>query len=194
MVLLRHGAHLESPEFRINALHQAAAAGLTEVITYLIEEKGLAVDKVDTNSDTPLIHSLLSPSPETAITHLARFSVDVNQPTTIDTWHMTALSACEDSMFSAALALLQAGADTTGESDGLIEGADPALLIFKQKPLKLALLAQAKQTDGRTAVVKQQLINHLLKSGANLNAAVCISARYNWTRPLLLKLIRMRRR
>ncbi|KAK2758442.1 ankyrin repeat protein [Colletotrichum kahawae] len=163
-------------------------------MTYLIEEKGLAVDKVDTNSDTPLIHSLLSLSPETAITHLAQFSVDVNQPTTIDIWHMTALSmACEDSMFSAALALLQAGADAIGESDSLIEGADLALLIFEQKPLKLALLAQAKQTDGRTAVVKQQLINHLLKSGANPNAAVCISARCNWTRPLLLKLIQIRR-
>ncbi|KAE9568010.1 hypothetical protein CGMCC3_g15857 [Colletotrichum fructicola] len=195
MILLRRGARLESPEFGINALHQAAAAGLTEVMTYLIEEKGLAVDKVDSNGDTPLIHSLLSPSPETAITHLARFDVDVNRPTTIDTWRMTALSmACEDGMFSAALALLQAGADATGESDGLVEGADPALLIFEQKPLELALLARAKQTDGRTAVVKQRLIDHLLKSGADPNAAVCISARCNWTGPLLLKLIRMRRR
>ncbi|KAJ0327812.1 hypothetical protein KNSL1_013814, partial [Colletotrichum chrysophilum] len=153
MLLLRRGARLESPEFGINALHQAAAAGLTEVITYLIEEKGLEVERVDSNGDTPLIHSLLSPSPETVITHLARFNVDVNQPTTIDTWRMTALSmACEDGMFSAALALLQAGADATGESDGLVEGADPALLIFEQKPLELALLARAKQTDGRAAV------------------------------------------
>ncbi|KAJ0359244.1 hypothetical protein COL26b_014391 [Colletotrichum chrysophilum] len=195
MLLLRRGARLESPEFGINALHQAAAAGLTEVITYLIEEKGLAVERVDSNGDTPLIHSLLSPSPETVITHLARFNVDVNQPTTIDTWRMTALSmACEDGMFSAALALLQAGADATGESDGLVEGADPALFIFEQKPLELALLARAKQTDGRTAVVKQRLIDYLLKSGADPNATVCISARCNWTGPLLLKLIRMRRR
>ncbi|KAK2729315.1 hypothetical protein CKAH01_10264 [Colletotrichum kahawae] len=195
MLLLRRGARLESPEFGINALHQAAAAGLTEVITYLIEEKGLEMERVDSNGDTPLIHSLLSPSPETVITHLARFNVDVNQPTTIDTWRMTALSmACEDGMFSAALALLQAGADATGESDGLVEGADPALLIFEQKPLELALLARAKQTDGRTAVVKQRLIDYLLKSGADPNATVCISARCNWTGPLLLKLIRMRRR
>ncbi|GKT92468.1 hypothetical protein Ct61P_10318 [Colletotrichum tofieldiae] len=130
MVLLRGGAHLESPDRR----------GLTEVITYLIEEKGLGVDEVDSNGDTPLIHSLLSPSPETVITHLARFGVDVNQTTTIDTWRMTALSmACEDGMFSAALSLLEAGADATGESDGLVEGADPALRIYEQKPLELAL-------------------------------------------------------
>uniref|UniRef100_L2G4S9 Ankyrin repeat protein n=1 Tax=Colletotrichum fructicola (strain Nara gc5) TaxID=1213859 RepID=L2G4S9_COLFN len=140
MILLRRGARLESPEFGINALHQAAAAGLTEVMTYLIEEKGLAVDKVDSNGDTPLIHSLLSPSPETAITHLARFDVDVNRPTTIDTWRMTALSmACEDGMFSAA--------PSRGRRYGRV---------------------------GRLAV--------------------CISARCNWTGPLLLKLIRMRRR
>ncbi|WQF76870.1 Putative ankyrin repeat-containing domain superfamily [Colletotrichum destructivum] len=195
MVLLRRGAHLESPEFGINALHQAAAAGLTEVITYLIEEKGLGVDQVDSNGDTPLIHSLLSPSPETVIAHLARFGVDVNQTTMIDTWRMTALSmACEDGMFSAALSLVEAGADATGESDGLVEGADPALRIYDQKPLELALLARSKQTNGRTAAVKQRLIKRLVKSGADPNAMVCISARCNWTGPLLLKLIRARRR
>ncbi|GKT43649.1 serine/threonine-protein kinase TNNI3K [Colletotrichum spaethianum] len=195
MILLRRSAQLESPEFGINALHQAAAAGLTEVITYLIEEKGLGVDQVDSNGDTPLIHSLLSPSPETVITHLARFGVDVDQPTTIDTWRMTPLSmACEDGMFSAAVALLEAGADATGESDGLVEGADPALGIYDQKPLELALLARSKQTDGRTAAVKRRLIHRLIKSGADPDATVCISARCNWTGPLLLKLIRARRR
>ncbi|KAF4774602.1 ankyrin repeat protein [Colletotrichum scovillei] len=152
MILLRRGARLESSEFGINALHQAAAAGLTEVITYLVDEKGMEVNEADNNGDTPLIHSLLSPSPETVIGQLAQFGVDVNQPTTIDTWRMTALSmACEDGMFSAALALLKAGADATGELDGLVEGADPAL-------------------------------------------PVCISARCNWTGPLLLKLARERRR
>ncbi|GKT50510.1 fibronectin type 3 and ankyrin repeat domains 1 protein [Colletotrichum spaethianum] len=168
MVLLRRGARLESPEFGINALHQAVAAGLTEVITYLIDERGLGVDQVDSNGDTPLIHSLLSPSPETVIAHLARFGADVNQPTTIDTWRMTPLSmACEDGMFSAALSLLEAGADATGESDGLVEGADPALRIYDQKPLELALLARSKQTNGRTAAVKERLIKRLVKSGAD---------------------------
>ncbi|KAK1688967.1 ankyrin repeat-containing domain protein, partial [Colletotrichum godetiae] len=173
MILLRRGARLESPEFGINALHQAAAAGLTEVIAYLVDEKEMEVNEADNNGDTPLIHSLLSPSPET-------FGVDVNQPTTIDTWRMTALSmACEDGM---------------GELDGLIEGADPALRIFDQKPLELALLARVKETDGRTASAKQRLIELLLKSGADPNEAVCISARCNWTGPLLLKLARERRR
>ncbi|KAL0930296.1 ankyrin repeat protein [Colletotrichum truncatum] len=195
MVLLRRGARLESPEFGINALHQAAAAGLTEVITYLIEEKGLGVDTVDSNGDTPLIHSLLSPSPETVIAHLARFEVDVNQPTTIDTWRMTALSmSCEDGMFSAALSLLEAGADATGESDGLVEGADPALRIYEQKPLELALLARSEKTHGRTAAAKQKLVDRLIESGADPDATVCISARCNWTGPLLLKLVRLRRR
>ncbi|KAL4404028.1 hypothetical protein CABS03_14903 [Colletotrichum abscissum] len=195
MVLLRRGARLESSEFGINALHQAAAAGLTEVITYLVDEKGMEVNEADNNGDTPLIHSLLSPSPETVIGQLAQFGVDVNQPTTIDTWRMTALSmACEDGMFSAALALLKAGADATGELDGLVEGADPALRIFDQKPLELALLARVKETDGRTASAKQRLIELLLTSGADPNQAVCISARCNWTGPLLLKLTRERRR
>ncbi|KZL88077.1 ankyrin repeat protein [Colletotrichum incanum] len=108
---------------------------------------------------------------------------------------MTPLSmACEDGMFSAALSLLEAGADATGESDGLVEGADPALRIYDQKPLELALLARSKQTDGRTAAVKERLIKRLVKSGADPNAMVCISARCNWTGPLLLKLIRARRR
>ncbi|KXH68476.1 hypothetical protein CSAL01_13268 [Colletotrichum salicis] len=178
MILLRRGARLESPEFGINALHQAAAAGLVDVITYLVNEKRMRVNEGDNNGDTPLIHSLLSPSPETVIGHLAQFDGDVNQPTTIDTWRMTALSmACEDGMFSAALALLKAGADATGELDGLIEGADPAL-----------------QTGGRTGVAKQRLVDLLLKSGADPNATVCISARCNWTGPLLLKLVRARRR
>ncbi|OHE90277.1 hypothetical protein CORC01_14422 [Colletotrichum orchidophilum] len=195
MLLLRRGARLESLEFGINALHQAAAAGLTEVITYLVNEKRMKVNEADNNGDTPLIHSLLSPSPETVIGHLARFDVDANQPTTIDTWRMTALSmACEDGMFSAALALLKAGADATGELDGLIEGADPALHIFEQKPLELALLARVKGTDGRTAAAKQRLIDVLLKSGADANELVCISARCNWTGPLLLKLARAKRR
>ncbi|KAL4403411.1 hypothetical protein CABS03_15240 [Colletotrichum abscissum] len=163
MILLRRGARLESSEFGINALHQAAAAGLTEVITYLVDEKGMEVNEADNNGDTPLIHSLLSPSPETVIGQLAQFGVDVNQPTTIDTWRMTALSmACEDGMFSAALALLKAGADATGELDGLVEGADPALRIFDQKPLELALLARVKETNGRTASAKQRLIELLL--------------------------------
>ncbi|KAK1712240.1 LOW QUALITY PROTEIN: ankyrin repeat-containing domain protein [Colletotrichum acutatum] len=153
MILLRRGARLESSEFGINALHQAAAAGLTE--------KGMEVNEADNNGDTPLIHSLLSPSPETVIGQLAQFGVD---PTTIDTWRMTALSmACEDGMFSAALALLKAGADATGELDGLVEGADP------RSPLELALLARVKETDGRTASAKQRLIELLLKSGADPN-------------------------
>ncbi|KAK0368078.1 hypothetical protein CLIM01_14570 [Colletotrichum limetticola] len=195
MVLLRHGARLMSSEFGINALHQAAAAGLTEVITYLINEKGMEVNEANNNGDTPLIYSLLSPSPETVIGQLAQFGINVNQPTTIDTWRITALSmAYEDGMFSAALALLKAGADATGELDGLVEGADLALRIFDQKPLELALLAQVKETDGRTASAKQRLIELLLTSGADLNQAVCISARYNWTGPLLLKLTRERRR
>ncbi|KAK2050957.1 ankyrin [Colletotrichum caudatum] len=195
MVLLRRGAHVESPGFGINALHQASAAGLTDVITYLIDEKGLGVDEVDSNGDTPLIHSLLSPSPEKVIAHLARFGVDVNQPTTIDTWRMTPLSmACEDGMFSAALSILEAGADATGELDGLVEGADPALGIYDQKPLELALLARSRQIKGRTAAAKEQLIRRLIKSGADPNVTVCLSARSNWTGPLLLKLIRARRR
>ncbi|KAF4417338.1 Serine/threonine-protein kinase TNNI3K [Colletotrichum fructicola Nara gc5] len=195
MVLLRHGARLECPEFGINALHQAAAAGLADVITYLIEEKGMEVNEVDSNGDTPLIHSLLSPSPETVIGHLARYGVNVNQTTTIDTWRMTALSmACEDGMFSTALALLKAGADATGEADGLVEGADPALRIYEQKPLELALLARAKQTSGRTATRKQRLVHRLISLGADPNAQVCISARCNWTGPLLLKLVRSRLR
>ncbi|KAK1966818.1 ankyrin [Colletotrichum sublineola] len=195
MVLLRRGAHVESPEFGINALHQAAAAGLTDVITYLIDEKRLGVDEADSNGDTPLIHSLLSPSPETVIAHLARFGVDVNQPTTIDTWRMTPLSmACEDGMFSTALAILEAGADATGELDGLVEGADPALGIYDQKPLELTLLARSKQTEGRTAAAKERLIRRLIESGADPNVTVCISARCNWTGPLLLKLVRARRR
>ncbi|KAK2051114.1 hypothetical protein LY76DRAFT_677044 [Colletotrichum caudatum] len=164
-------------------------------MTYLIEEKGAQVNEVDSNGDTPLIHSLLSPSPETVISHLARFDVDVNQTTTIDTWRMTALSmACEDGMFSTALALLHAGADATGEADGLVEGADPALRIYEQKPLELALLARVKQTHGRTATTKQRLVDRLIELGADPNAQVCISARCNWTGPLLLKLIRSRRR
>ncbi|KAK1475969.1 hypothetical protein CABS01_15538 [Colletotrichum abscissum] len=195
MVLLRRGARLESPGFGINALHQAAAAGLVEVITYLVNEKRMSVNEADDNGDTPLIHSLLSPSPDTIIGHLARFGVDVNQPTTIDTWRMTALSmACEDGMFAAALALLKAGADATGELDTLIEGADPALRIFEQDPLELALLAGVRETAGRTAAAKECLIDLLIKSGADPNATVCISARSNWTGPLLLKLVRTRRR
>ncbi|TKW48530.1 hypothetical protein CTA1_10683 [Colletotrichum tanaceti] len=102
--------------------------------------------------------------------------------------------ACEDGMFSAALSLLEAGADATGESDGLVEGANPTLRIYEQKPLELALLARSKQTNGRTAAVKQRLIKRLVKSGADLSAMVCISARCNWMGPLLLKLIRARRR
>ncbi|KZL81771.1 ankyrin repeat protein [Colletotrichum incanum] len=108
---------------------------------------------------------------------------------------MTPLSmACEDGMFSAALALLEAGADATGESDGLVEGADPALRIYDQKPLELALLARPKERNGRTAEVKKRLIARLVESGADPDAMVCISARCNWTGPLLLKLIRARRR
>ncbi|KAL0929598.1 ankyrin repeat protein [Colletotrichum truncatum] len=195
MILLRRGACLESSSFGINALHQAAAAGLKDVVTYLVDERGLDIDEGDSNGDTPLIHSLLSPTPDDIILHLKNHNVDINKPTSIDMWHVTPLSmACEEGMFAVARSLLEAGADATGSGDTLVDGADPYFGLFVQFPLELALLATTERAEGRTLAQKRRLLEQLLKSGADPNVMVCISERSNWTGPLLLKLIRMKRR
>ncbi|KAK0373215.1 ankyrin repeat protein [Colletotrichum limetticola] len=193
--LLRRGANLESSSFGINALHQAAAAGLKEVVSFLVEERGMDINAGDRNGDTPLIHSLLSTAPADIISHLKRHHADVNKPTTIEAWHVSPLSlACEEGLFGVAQSLLGAGADATGGTDRLVPGADLHLGHYVQYPLELALFAQTRREDGRTLVEKRDLLERLLASGADPNVTVCISARSNWTGPLLMKLVRSKQR
>ncbi|KDN71879.1 hypothetical protein CSUB01_09612 [Colletotrichum sublineola] len=195
LTLMRRGASLESKAFGINALHQAAAAGLRDVISYLVEERGIDINEGDRNGDTPLIHSMLSTTPKDMISHLKRYNADVNKPTTIEMWHVSPLSlACEEGLFGVAQSLLDAGADATGTTDRLVAGADPQLGHCVQYPLELALLATAQREEGRTMAEKRNLIEGLLASGADPNVMVCISPRSHWTGPLLLKLVRSKQR
>ncbi|KAI1288775.1 ankyrin repeat-containing domain protein [Xylaria venustula] len=109
--LLDHGATLTSTKCGDNALHLAAAQNLPEVVTYLVNKKGMDPNCPNPSGHTPLLCAIQSYlATKDIITHLSDLGADMNYSMTDGDYNSPLHMAIEMGSWDIAEQLLKEGA------------------------------------------------------------------------------------